>query len=224
MPNTTPILTIDGPSGSGKGAVSRVIAQKLGWHMLDSGAVYRVLAHAVLTANLDPTDISRIVSIARSLPVVFRNEAVYLDAADITHAIREELCGDIASKIAVSAEVRAALLQLQRSFAKLPGLVADGRDMGTVVFPEALLKIYLDATVEERAKRRFYQLKNAGFDVNLVDLEAQLVLRDERDKTRAVAPLKPAEDAIIVDTTRLSIDDVVNKILALAQQRGVTKP
>lgn len=214
-----PVLTIDGPSGSGKGTISRMLATYLGWHMLDSGALYRVLALYVLRDNCAFDNIARITHLATVLPAEFIDRAVLLDDEDVSREIRTEACGDVASKIAAIPEVRAALLARQRQFAQKPGLVADGRDMGTVVFPEAFLKVYLDASVEERAKRRFLQLKEGGYNVNLQDLVADLMQRDVRDRTRAVAPLKPAQDAEIVDTSTLNIDEVFQQILRLVQQR-----
>lgn len=219
MSNLTPVLTIDGPSGSGKGTVSRLLAAHLGWHMLDSGALYRVLALYILQDNCAFNDIERITYLAGTLPVDFAAECVSLAGIDVTREIRSEACGDVASKIAVIPEVREALLARQRLFAQPPGLVADGRDMGTVVFPNAFLKVYLDASVEERAKRRFLQLKEGGYNVNLQDLVADLIQRDVRDKTRAVAPLKPADDAVIIESSAMSIDAVFQAINDLVQQR-----
>lgn len=219
MPNLTPVLAIDGPSGSGKGTISRLLSQHLGWHMLDSGALYRVLALYVLQDECAFDDLGRIEYLAGTLPAEFSDVGAFLAGVDVSREIRSEACGDVASKIAAYPSVREALLARQRLFAEPPGLVADGRDMGTVVFPEAFLKIYLDASVEERAKRRFLQLKQSGYNVNLQDLEADLIQRDVRDKTRAVAPLKPAPDAVILDTTGMDIQAVFQAIKALAQQR-----
>lgn len=219
MPDLTPVLTIDGPAGSGKGTVSHLLATELGWHMLDSGALYRVLALYVLQDNCAFDDIGRISYLTGTLPVEFSDRTVFLAGQDVTREIRSEACSDVASKIAAIPSVRDALLARQRLFAQSPGLVADGRDMGTTVFPEAFLKIYLDASVEERAKRRFLQLKEGGYNVNLQDLVADIIQRDVRDKTRAVAPLKPANDAVIIETSAMSIEVVFQQILSLVQQR-----
>lgn len=219
MPDLTPILTIDGPSGSGKGTISKLIAKHLGWHMLDSGAIYRVLALRVLRENCAFDDIDTIESLAGMLDVEFSDYGAYLAGIDVSREIRSEACGDVASKISAFPTVRDALLARQRLFAQSPGLVADGRDMGTIVFPEAFLKIYLDASVEERAKRRFLQLKESGYNVNLQDLVADIIQRDVRDRTRAVAPLRPAPDAILIDSTALDIGGVFQQIVHLVQQR-----
>ncbi len=214
-----PILTIDGPAGSGKGTISRLVANSLGWHMLDSGAIYRALALYVLRSNCAFDNVGKVTHLAATLPVEFAGQAVLLDGEDVQHEIRSEACSDVTSKVAAIPEVRAALLDRQRQFAQLPGLVADGRDMGTTVFSDAFLKIYLDASVEERAKRRFLQLKEGGYSVNLQDLVTDIIQRDVRDKTRAVAPLRPAEDAVIIDTSAMSIDEVFQQIHSLARQR-----
>ena len=219
MPNLTPVLTIDGPSGSGKGTISRLLAQHLGWHMLDSGALYRVLALYVLQDNCALDAIDRIQYLAGTLPVEFSDTGVYLSGEDVSREIRNEACSDVASKISAYPEVREALLARQRLFSQPPGLVADGRDMGTVVFPDAFLKVFLDATVEERAKRRYLQLKEGGYNVNLQDLIADMIQRDIRDKTRAVAPLKPAPEAVIIDCSDLGINQVFVMINTLVQQR-----
>lgn len=213
-----PVLTIDGPSGSGKGTIARTVASQLGWHFLDSGAIYRVLALYALRSHCRYDDLKQLEQLARNLPVTFIDEQVILDGIDVTNAIRSEDSGAAASKIAVLPEIRNVLLARQREFAKLPGLVADGRDMGTIVFPKAFLKIYLDASVEERAKRRYLQLKRVGYNVNLHDLEVDIRLRDDRDKTRAVAPLKPADGALIIDTTGKTINEVFDIVFAAAQQ------
>ncbi|HSX19817.1 MAG TPA: (d)CMP kinase [Gammaproteobacteria bacterium] len=218
MSNVTPIVTIDGPSGSGKGTVSRILAEHLGWHMLDSGAIYRLLALSVLHDDCAFDDVGRIEYLAKHLAAEFVGQQVLLEGKDVSHAIRSEACGDVASKVAVIPEVRAALLDRLRKFAQLPGLVADGRDMGTVVFPDAFLKIFLDASVEERAKRRFLQLKAGGYNVNLQDLVADLMQRDVRDRTRAVAPLEPAQDAIIIESSNMGIQEVFEQINSLVQQ------
>jgi cytidylate kinase len=219
MPDLTPVLTIDGPSGSGKGTISKLLAEHLGWHLLDSGALYRVLALQVLHDNCSFDDIDRIETLAGSLDAEFSDNAAYLNGSAVTQEIRNEACGDVASRIAAYPSVRAALLARQKLFAQPPGLVADGRDMGTVVFPDAFLKIYLDASVEERAKRRFLQLKESGYNVTLQDLIADIMQRDVRDKTRAVAPLEPASDAILLDCTDIGIEAVFKTIANLVKQR-----
>ena len=217
MPDV-PVLTIDGPSGSGKGTITRLVADELGWHILDSGAIYRVLSlYALQKGVLEDT--AALVNLAHNLPVKFLYSRVFLEEQDVSTEIRSEECGAAASKIAVLAVVREALLERQRSFAQLPGLVADGRDMGTVVFPQAFLKIYLDASAEERAKRRFLQLKESGYNVKLQDLVADIMQRDMRDKSRAVSPLKPASDAVILDTTSLGVQEVYQTVIAEVQQR-----
>ncbi len=218
MPDSIPVLTIDGPSGSGKGTVARLVASHFGWHMLDSGALYRVLALYTLQNRRDLDDTLSIVKFAESLPVIFHDDQVVLQGSDVSREVRSEQIGDAASKIATIPAVRDALLARQRAFVQLPGLVADGRDMGTVVFSQAFCKVYLDASVQERAKRRYLQLKDKGYNVNLLDLEADITQRDERDKMRAVAPLKPAPDAIIIDTSGLSINEVVLMVVEQVRQ------
>ncbi|MFO7326696.1 MAG: (d)CMP kinase [Pseudomonadota bacterium] len=227
--NPVPVIAIDGPSGSGKGTVSRRIAARLGWHLLDSGALYRVVALAGARAGLSPDDEAGHAGVARGMVVSFGedaagNERVLLgpEQEDVTAAIRTEEAGQGASRVAAWPAVRAALLDRQRRFAQPPGLVADGRDMGTVVFPGARLKIFLTATAEERARRRHKQLKDKGSDASLAALSQEIAERDRRDSTRAVAPLVPAADAITVDSTSLTIDEVVDRIMAEARSRGLT--
>ncbi len=216
-----PIITIDGPSGAGKGTAARLVAEQLGWHLLDSGAIYRVLAVATLHHQLTIEEEEPLIPIAAHLDVQFEitNEGegkVILEGEDVSKSIRTEDVGAIASKIAAFPRVREALLRRQRAFKVAPGLVADGRDMGTVVFVDAPVKVFLTASAEERAQRRFNQLKENGFDVKIGRLLDDIRQRDERDQTRTVAPLIPAEGALIVDSTDLSIDEVVAKILTFA--------
>ena len=226
-----PIITVDGPSGTGKGTICSYLADWLQWHFLDSGALYRVLALAAEKRQIKSDDEVNLEKLAENLNVEFKvGKAgalvdVLLDGEMVTDDIRTETCGNAASVIAPIMNVRQALLSRQRAFHKAPGLIADGRDMGTVVFPEATLKIYLTASAEERAKRRHKQLKEKGISANLRDLSAAIAERDERDSTRAASPLKPAEDAIVIDTSTLDVDAVVRKISGLVQNTipGVTK-
>jgi CMP/dCMP kinase len=226
----SPVLTIDGPSGSGKGTVSRRVADRLGWHLLDSGALYRLVALAGRLDGLDPADQPGHALVAAQLVVRFGqdpagDERILLGPAqrDVTRDIRTEEAGQGASRVAAWPEVRAALLQRQRDFAQAPGLVADGRDMGTVVFPAAVLKIFLTASPEERARRRYNQLKDKGSGASLAALSLEIAERDRRDSTRAVAPLVPAPEAIVVDSTSLGIDEVVDRIMAETRSRGLLK-
>lgn len=216
-----PVLTIDGPSGSGKGTLAQRIAAELGWHYLDSGALYRVLAQAALQAEIDLADESALAELAATLPVTFEVEAdkltVLLNDQDVSLLIRSEQAGNAASKVAAIPAVRSALLQRQRDFRQTPGLVTDGRDMGTVVFPDAPFKVYLTASAEVRASRRYKQLKEKGIDSNLADLIKEITERDERDQQRDVAPLKPAADAIILDSTALGIDAVFQRVSELVR-------
>jgi cytidylate kinase len=228
--STVPVLAIDGPSGSGKGTVSRRIAEHLGWHLLDSGALYRLVALAGQRTGLAPDDEAGHAALAGSLQVTFGQdssgaERVLLgsDGVDVTAAIRAEEAGQGASRVAAWPAVRQALLGRQRAFARAPGLVADGRDMGTVVFPAAPLKIFLTASPEERARRRYNQLKDKGSGANLAALSLEIAERDRRDSTRSVSPLVPAVEAIVVDSTHLGIEAVVDLILAEARNRGLSK-
>jgi CMP/dCMP kinase len=214
-----PVLTIDGPSGSGKGTLAQQMAEKLGWHYLDSGAIYRVLAQAALKHQIDLTDETALASIAAQLDVQFVLKdgqlQVVLEDEDVSLLIRSEQAGNAASKVAAFPAVRSALLQRQRDFCQPPGLVTDGRDMGTVVFPDAPYKVFLTASAEVRAERRYKQLKEKGIDSNLSDLVAEISERDERDTQREVAPLRPADDAVILDSTQLGIEAVLEKVSAL---------
>jgi CMP/dCMP kinase len=219
-----PIVTIDGPSGSGKGTISRAIARHVGWHLLDSGALYRLVAVAGVAAGVPADDEQGHAAVARQMDVVFSiasdgSERISLRGRDMTIAIRSEEAGQGASRVAAWPAVRQALLARQRAFAVPPGLVADGRDMGTVVFPEAQLKIFLTATPQERALRRHKQLKDKGSDVSLPALSREIAERDFRDQTREVAPLKAAPDACVIDSTGLSIEAVVQRVLELGAAR-----
>ena len=223
-----PIITIDGPSGSGKGTIARQVATHLGWHLLDSGALYRLVALASAQQSLDPTDEAAHAQVAQNLDVSFGvgprgDEQIWLEGVEISTQIRSEQAGNGASRVAVMPGVRAGLLQRQRAFARPPGLVADGRDMGTVIFPAAGLKIFLTASPEERAKRRYNQLKDKGLSANLAALSLEIAERDRRDASRAVAPLKPADDAVIVDSTSMTIEAVVARVLELAAARFPVK-
>jgi CMP/dCMP kinase len=222
----SPIVTIDGPSGSGKGTISRAVARHAGWHLLDSGALYRLAALAGAQAGLDPQDIKGHARIAGSMNVAFGTgseggELVTLDGMDVTAELRSETTGAGASRVAAWPELRKALLARQHAFALPPGLVADGRDMGTVVFPQADLKIFLTASAEERALRRYKQLKDKGSDVSLPALSREIAERDSRDSTRAVAPLKPAPDAEVIDSTGLTIEQVVDRVLEIGRSRSL---
>ncbi len=221
-----PIVTIDGPSSSGKGTISRIVASRIGWHLLDSGALYRLVALGGILKDLDPDDVEQHVAVARSMRVEFGSvatgeEKVLLDGKDVTNKIRTEQAGAGASRVAAWPAVRTALTDRQRSFAKPPGLVADGRDMGTVIFPGAQLKVFLTASAEERAQRRHKQLIEKGSAASLAALSREIAERDLRDSTRQVAPLKPAPDALQLDSTGLSIEAVVERVLSLGRERNL---
>ncbi|MBO0643689.1 MAG: (d)CMP kinase [Pseudomonas stutzeri] len=227
MIKPVPVITIDGPSGSGKGTVAALLAGKLGWNFLDSGALYRLLAFAARNHGVDLTNEEALKVLAEHLDVQFgaardgHGMVIILEGEDVTEAIRNETVGAGASQVAALPVVRTALLQRQKAFREAPGLVADGRDMGTVVFPDAPLKIFLTASAEERARRRYLQLKARGDDVNLASLLEEIRERDERDTQRVVAPLKPAEDAIQLDSTTLSIEEVLQRILSEVADRDL---
>lgn len=212
------VLTIDGPSGAGKGTVSRLVAGELGWNYLDSGAIYRALALEITEKDIEHGSIDDIVEAALAMDLHFEcgeDRAVWLNGQDITDLLSLESTGNVASKIAVIPQVRAALLQKQHNFLQSPGLVADGRDMGTIVFPEAKYKVFLTASAEERAQRRYKQLKLKGIDANLSRITADIQERDQRDSERQFAPLVPAADAVYIDSSTLSISDVVAEVLSL---------
>ena len=218
-----PVVTVDGPSGAGKGTLSALIAEKLGWHLLDSGAIYRVLAVAAMHHDLPVDDESAVVPLASGLDVSFEidkeQRRVVLEGEDVTDDIRTEEVGAVASKIASLARVREALLRRQRAFQQDPGLVADGRDMGTVVFPDANVKLFLTASAEARAERRYNQLKDKGLNVNIARLLTDIKARDDRDANRSIAPLVPAEDAVVIDSTDLDINQVFESAMEIINSR-----
>ncbi|PMR74898.1 (d)CMP kinase [Billgrantia endophytica] len=225
--DTAAVLTLDGPGGAGKGTISRLIAARLGWHLLDSGALYRLTALAAQRHGVALDDEPALARQAAGLDVVFLAEGestrVLLEGDDVTREIRTEQVGDTASQVASLPAVRQALLQRQRDFRRSPGLVADGRDMGTVVFPDAELKVFLTASPEERARRRHLQLQEAGLDASLSSLLKEIQARDARDMQRSVAPLVPAHDAIELDTTSLNIPEVVERLTEWLAERGLTR-
>lgn len=208
-----PVVAIDGPSGSGKGTISAMVASELGWHYLDSGAIYRVLGYLAYTNDVAFDDESGLVSLAKDLDMSFDDGNVLLNGEVVGDVIRTEEAGTRASMVSPIPAVRETLLVWQRSQARMPGLVADGRDMGTVVFPTANCKIFLTASARARAERRFKQLRDKGFNVNIAQLFDEITERDERDANRKVSPLKPADDAIVLDTTNLPIQDVVSRVM-----------
>ena len=220
-----PVITVDGPSGTGKGTVCSILATDLKWHLLDSGSLYRVLALSAIRGKLDFDDEAGLIALVTTLDLHFESSGkglpikIFLNKQEVSDEIRTESCGNAASLVAALPGVRKALLERQRAFMQLPGLVADGRDMGTIVFPNAELKIFLTASSKERASRRYKQLKEKGISVNLRDLSADIVERDRRDKERVASPLKPADDAVIIDTTGIQIEQVMSQIIALVEER-----
>ncbi|AIR68174.1 (d)CMP kinase [Dickeya fangzhongdai] len=222
MAVTAPVITVDGPSGVGKGTLCKALANALQWNLLDSGAIYRVLALAALHHQVDIASEEALVPIASHLDVRFVPEngqlKVILEGEDVSNEIRSQEVSNTASQAAVFPRVREALLRRQRAFREMPGLIADGRDMGTVVFPDAPVKIFLDASAEERAKRRMLQLQAKGFNVNFERLLSEIKERDERDRNRPVAPLMPAPDALVLDSTHMTLDEVVGQALAHVRQ------
>lgn len=220
---SVPVLTIDGPSGSGKGTISRMVAEKLGWRLLDSGALYRAVGYAAGMEGLDLSDAEAVTRCAQTTKIRFvattdgSDTRIMVNGHDATDELRTETAGGAASAIASIPSVRQALVEMQLGFRKAPGLVADGRDMGTVIFPSAPFKVFLTASAAERAKRRYKQLKEKGLSVTLATLQREIEARDERDASRTVAPLKPAADAVFIDTTGMGIDVVVAKVLAVVQ-------
>ncbi len=221
-----PVLAIDGPGGAGKGTISRLVADRLGWHLLDSGALYRLVALDAIQRGLGLDSEPAVADLASRLDVRFLSGGdqprVLLNGLDVTEAIRSEVAGDGASRVAALPGVRQALIERQRAFRRPPGLVADGRDMGAVIFPDAGLKVFLTASVEERARRRHKQLKDKGIDVSLSALSRDMVERDRRDSERSIAPLKPSDDARILDTTGMDIPRVVDVVLRWAAERRLT--
>jgi CMP/dCMP kinase len=223
-PAPVPVVTLDGPSGSGKSTVGQLLAQRLGWHFLDSGALYRAVALTADRAGCKPRDVTELAQIACTLDVQFEAQGqapvhVLVNGEDVSDAIRQEKISRLASQVAVLPEVRQALLDKQHALRRPPGLVADGRDMGTVVFPEATLKIFITATPETRAERRHKQLKDKGLDVNLARLAEEIRARDARDAERGASPLKPADDAQVMDTSCLTVAQVVDRIIDLLRVR-----
>ena len=221
---TVPVICIDGPNASGKGAVSRAVAERLGWHRLDSGMLYRALGLAAACRSLAPTETARLARLAADLDLELRGDRVLLDGRDVTREVGTEEAGTGASRVAALAPVRAALLERQRGFRRPPGLVADGRDMGTVVFPDATWKVFLTASPEVRARRRYNQLRDQGMDVSLAGLFEAIRERDERDRTREAAPLRAAEGAFCLDTTHLGVEETLERVMEHVRTTGRPTP
>lgn len=219
--NACPVITVDGPSGVGKGTLSQYLTCKTKFHLLDSGAIYRALAYGAVKQGLDIHDLSALVALAESLPVEFVATSILFDGEDVTSSVRTEEVAAVASKVAAIPEVRAALLARQQAFAKSPGLVADGRDMGTVVFPHAEVKLFLTASAEIRAERRVKQLKNQGVSANIAQIIQDIKERDERDSNRSASPLRPAEDAIVIDTSDLNIEQVCQQAEQILRDKRI---
>jgi len=219
VPDAVPVITVDGPTASGKGTLASAVASALGYHLLDSGALYRATALAALDDGVDAEDEAALADLARRLSLRFDAEQIALNGVDVTLALRREEVGVLASRISAWPQVRNALRQLQLSFRRLPGLVADGRDMGTVIFPDAPLKVFLTASAARRAERRYAQLRSKGISANIDSLRADLERRDARDQNRSVAPLRPAEDALLLDNSALSVDDSVELVLEAWERR-----
>lgn len=220
----SPVITVDGPSGAGKGTLCRLLALRLGWHLLDSGSLYRLTALAATRRSIPLDDEVRVAAVAATLDATFATQGademrILLEGEEVTNTIRSEICGNAASRVATLPAVRAALLDRQRAFRRQPGLVADGRDMGTVVFPDADVKVFLIASAEERAARRYKQLREKGIDANLSELVEEIAERDARDARRELAPLRPAWDAETLDTTGLSIEEVRARALIIVGKR-----